>query len=39
MKSGGAPKSLEYIVTMVVSRRAFQSPWLIDRVTYEPKPK
>lgn len=39
MKSGGAPKSLEYIVTMVVSRRAFQSPWLIDRVIYEPKPK
>jgi hypothetical protein len=39
MRSGGAPKDPEYIVTMVVSRREFQSPWLIDRVFYEPKPK
>jgi hypothetical protein len=39
MKSGGAPGPTEYIVTMVVSRKAFQSPWLIDRVNYEVKPK
>lgn len=39
MKSGGAPGPTEYIVTMVVSRKGFQTPWLIDRVNYEVKPK
>ena len=39
MESGGAPKDYETIVTMVVSRKNFQSPWLIDRVTLEEKPK
>jgi hypothetical protein len=39
MRSGGAPKDHDFIVTMVVSRREFQSPWLIDRVLFEPKPK
>ncbi len=39
MRSGGAPKALDLMVTMVVSRKDFQSPWLIDRVTVEEKPK
>jgi hypothetical protein len=39
MRSGGAPKALDLTVTMVVSRKGFQSPWLIDRVTVEQKPK
>ena len=39
MRSGGAPKVLEHVVTMVVSRRDFQSPWLIDRLFFEEKPK
>jgi hypothetical protein len=39
MASGGAPKEQETIVTMVVSRKDFQSDWLIDRVTHEVKPK
>ena len=39
MASGGAPKDQETMVTMVVSRKDFQSPWLIDRVTHEEKPK
>jgi hypothetical protein len=39
MASGGAPKEQETIVTMVVSRKDFQSPWLIDRVSHEVKPK
>jgi List-Bact-rpt repeat protein len=39
MASGGAPETIETIVTMVVSRKDFQSPWLIDRVSHEPKPK
>jgi len=39
MASGGAPATKELMVTMVVSRRDFQSPWLIDRVLYEEKPK
>jgi len=39
MKSGGAPKALDLLVTMVVSRKGFQSAWLIDRVTVEEKPK
>lgn len=39
MRSGGAPSTLDLLVTMVVSRKDFQSPWLIDRVSYEVKPK
>ena len=39
MASGGAPATKELIVTMLVSRQDFQSPWLIDRVQYEEKPK
>jgi hypothetical protein len=39
MRSGGAPQKLDLMVTMVVSRKSFQSPWLIDRVQYEEKPK
>jgi List-Bact-rpt repeat protein len=39
MASGGAPETIETIVTMVVSRKDFQSPWLIDRISHEPKPK
>jgi hypothetical protein len=39
MASGGAPSTKELIVTMLVSRQDFQSPWLIDRVQYEEKPK
>jgi hypothetical protein len=39
MKSGGAPATLELNVTMVVSRKDFQSPWLIDRLLHEVKPK
>ena len=39
MASGGAPKDQETIVTMVVSRKDFQSDWLIDRLTHEVKPK
>jgi hypothetical protein len=39
MASGGGPKEQETIVTMVVSRKDFQSDWLIDRVTHEVKPK
>jgi hypothetical protein len=37
-RSGGAPKVNETIVTMVVSRMNFQSPWLIDRIQAELKP-
>jgi hypothetical protein len=39
MRSGGAPKDYETIVTMVVSRKNYLSPWLIDRATHEEKPK
>jgi hypothetical protein len=39
MRSGGAPKTVETIVTMVVSRTDLQSAWLIDRVRHDPKPK
>ncbi len=39
MRSGGAPKTLETIVTMLVSRKDFQSPWRIDRVDHAEKPK
>lgn len=38
-KFGGAPPDHETIVTMVVSRKDFQSRWRIDRVTHEDKPK
>ena len=38
-KSGGAPKKLETIVFMTVSRLKFQSPWFIDRIRAEEKPK
>ena len=39
MRSGGAPETVETIVTMVVSRTDLRNPWLIDRVRHEPKPK
>ena len=39
MRSGGAPATIETIVTLVVSRKDFQSPWLIDRLRHEEKPK
>jgi len=39
MKSGGAPKAQETIVTIVISRMDLRSPWLIDRVNHEEKPK
>lgn len=39
MASAGAPATQETIVTMVVSHRDSQSPWLIDRVTYQLKAK
>jgi hypothetical protein len=39
MKSGGAPETVETIVTMLVSRMDLRSPWLIDRLKHEPKPK
>lgn len=39
MASGGAPQTLDLIVTMVVSRKDFQSEWRIDRLTAEEKPK
>jgi hypothetical protein len=39
MKSGGAPKVLETIATIVVSRMNNQSPWLIDRLQHVAKPK
>jgi hypothetical protein len=39
MSSGGAPQTVETDVTMVVSRKDFQSPWLIDRLQAQPKPK
>jgi hypothetical protein len=39
MASGGAPETVETTVTMVVSRKDFQSPWLVDRVEHEVKPK
>ena len=38
MRGGGSSKTLETVVTMVVSRKDFASPWLIDRVFHqEPK--
>jgi len=39
MKSGGAPKVLETIATIIMSRMSNQSPWLIDRLQHVPKPK
>ena len=39
MKSGGAPTVQELVYTMVVSRLAFNSPWVIDRLQVAPKPK
>ena len=39
MQSGGAPKVVETIVTLTVSRKDFQTPWLIDRVEHVEKPK
>jgi hypothetical protein len=39
MKSGGAPTTQETVVTIVVSRMALRSPWLIDRVEHVAKPK
>jgi len=39
MRSGGAQRDHEFVVTTVVSRKDFQSAWLIDRVFYEVKPK
>jgi hypothetical protein len=38
-RSGGAPEVHELIITMVVSRKDFQSKWLIDRIQAEAKPK
>lgn len=38
-RSGGAPQTLELIITMVVSRKDFQSKWFIDRIQAESKPK
>jgi len=39
IKVGGQPAVAEQIVTMSVSRRDLQRPWLIDWVNVEPKPK
>jgi hypothetical protein len=39
IKVGGQPAVAEHIVTMSVSRRDLQKPWLIDWVNVEPKPK
>ncbi len=38
-KSGGAPQTVETIVTMIVSRIDNRSAWTIDRVKHESKPK
>jgi hypothetical protein len=38
-RKGGAPGTSETIVTVVVSRTDLRSPWLIDRVRYDAKPK
>lgn len=39
MRIGGQPEVKETIVTMTLSRSDFQSPWLIDRIAAEEKPK
>ena len=38
-RTAGAPVVYETIVTLVASRTDFQSPWFIDRVRHDPKPK
>jgi hypothetical protein len=38
-RSGGAPQTVETIVTIIVSRIDNRSAWTIDRVKHEPKPK
>lgn len=39
MKSGGAPKVIETIVTAYLSRPSQRDAWLMDRVLHRPKPK
>ena len=39
MSTSGAPETRDLIVTMVVSRKGFQNPFLIDRVQTDEKPK
>jgi List-Bact-rpt repeat protein len=39
MRIGGQPEVKETIVTMTLSRTEFQTPWLIDRIAAEEKPK
>jgi hypothetical protein len=39
MRSGGAPKTSETMVTMLVSRKGYQTPWRINEMTAEEKPK
>ena len=39
MRSGGAPQTVETIVTMTMTRMSYKSTWLIDRVDYVSKPK
>jgi hypothetical protein len=39
MRSGGAPQVKELIVRLIMSRLDRQSPWLIDRIRAEEKPK
>ena len=38
-QSGGAPEVKELMVTLIFSRTDRQSPWLIDRIRAEDKPK
>jgi hypothetical protein len=39
MSTSGAPETRDMIVTMVVSRKGYQAPFLIDRVQTDEKPK
>jgi hypothetical protein len=39
MRSGGAPLTVETVVTMVTSRMKYKSDWKIDRVDHVAKPK
>jgi hypothetical protein len=39
MRIGGQPEVKETIVTMTLSRTEFRTPWLIDRIAAEEKPK
>jgi hypothetical protein len=39
MRVGGQPEVKETIVTMTLSRTDFRTPWLIDRLAAEEKPK